>query len=106
MFTQEMIDHYNWLQGEGVTLKMIVDHYFNGLDISYCSISQFLERISLIQHDMQTVNHHNLFGTDGLSFGVDLYMGLYDALECPNRYVTLGQYKGPYLLVVPKEIKI
>lgn len=107
MFTQEMIDHYNWLQGEGVTLKMIVGHYFNSLDISYCSISQFLERISLIQRDMQTVNPLKLFGTDGISFDIDLYMGLYDALECPNRYVTLVQYKGrPYLLAVPREIKI
>lgn len=107
MFTQEMIDHYNWLQGEGVTLKMIVGHYFNSLDISYCSISQFLERIILIQRDMQTVNSLNLFGTDGISFDIDLYMGLYNALECPNRYVTLVQYKGrPYLLAVPREIKI
>lgn len=103
MFTQEMIDHYNWLQGEGVTLKMIVGHYFNSLDESYCSISQFLERISLIQRDMQTVNPLNLFGTDGISFDMDLYMGLYDALECPNRYVTLVQFKGrPYLLAVPR----
>lgn len=107
MFTQEMIDHYNWLQGEGVTLKMIVGHYFNSLDVSYCSISQFLERISLIQRDMQTVNPLNLFGTDGKSFDIDLYMRLYDALECPNRYVTLVQFKGrPYLLAVPREIKI
>ena len=107
MFTQEMIDHYNWLQGEGVTLKMIVGHYFNSLDVSYCSISQFLERISQVQYDMRIANPLNLFGTDGLSFDIDLYMGLYDALECPNRYVTFVQYNGkPYLLAVPREMKI
>lgn len=107
MFTQEMIDHYNWLQGEDVTLKMIVGHYFSSLDVSYCSISQFLERISQVQYDMRIVNPLNLFGTDGLSFDIDLYMGLYDALECPNRYVTLVQFNGkPYLLAVPREMKI